>query len=360
MPSILALNMRTALLSGSYTAVTFETALATATNAAAFTELVNIYTSSEMLVNSTTAFPVIIGSSTARTISSNGQAFLRACANSGYATEQLVTTANGAALFGIVLRDNSGSRFRHWRDYTANYNRIKGFVNKSGSKLKSQVFTSTAVWSPTFPLQAMSIFGVGGGSSGYRDTLGGVGGGGGEIECINIDQGSLPSVNQTVTIGSGGVFASPQGVATTVGSLFTASGGILNFAPVGGVGGGSTTNGGYINFTDWENPLTAAFQCFSASQQGGNGGAAVNAILGLPGKDGLPGSGGNPSYGTTSGEQAAGGRAYGGGGGSAGGTSTTSGAADANTGGGGGGSDGAAAVAANGGSGIAVIYWLEA
>ena len=100
MPSLTAIGLRTALLSGTYTAGTFETALATASTAAAFTELVNTYGSAEILVNSTVALPVITGASTARTIAGNGPAFLRACANSSYATEQLVTTTNGAALFG--------------------------------------------------------------------------------------------------------------------------------------------------------------------------------------------------------------------------------------------------------------------
>ena len=358
MPSISALIMRTDLLSGTYTAGTFETALGTSSNAAAFTELANSYGSAEMLANSTTAFPVIAGSSTARTIATNAPAFLRACANSGYATEQLVTTADGATMFGIVLRDTSGSRFGHWRNFTNNYNLIKSFVNKSGSKLKSQTFTSTGTWTAPATLRAMSIFGVGGGASGVASTVGGRGGGGGEIECLNIPLASLPSTNQTVTIGAGGTSGSSgNGANTTVGALFTASGATWGGA---GSGGGTTTNGGYINFTDWEYPLTTAFQCFTASQQGGNGGAGnttISATLGNPGEDGLPGSGGNPCY-DSSGATA--GRAYGGGGGGSANSSSTNGsAADANTGGGGGGTDGGGTYGGNGGSGIAVIYWLE-
>jgi hypothetical protein len=347
--------MRTDLLSGTYTAGTFQTALATAANSAAFTELANSYGSAEMLVNSTTAFPVIAGSSTARTIATNAPAFLRACANSGYATEQLVTTADGAELFGIVLRDATGSRFSHWRNFTNNYNLIKSFVNKSGSKLKSQTFTSTGTWTAPASIKAMSIFGVGGGASGVANTTGGDGGGGGEIECLNVPFASLPSANQTVTIGAGGTSGSSgNGANTTVGALFTASG-----ATWGGAnpGGGTTANGGYINFTDWEEPFTAAFQCFTASQQGGSSPVGTSGTLGGSGGDGLPGSGGNPSYDSVS---ATGGRAYGGAGGSAGQTSNTSGGnASANTGGGGGATDGAGTYGGNGGSGIAVIYWLE-
>lgn len=357
MPSISALQMRTALLSGTYTAVTFQTALATAANSAAFTELANSYGSAEMLVNSTTAFPVIAGSSTARTIATNAPAFLRACANSGYATEQLVTTADGAELFGIVLRDATGSRFSHWRNFTNNYNLIKSFVNKSGSKLKSQTFTSTGPWTAPASIKAMSIFGVGGGASGVASSSGGRGGGGGEIECLNVPFASLPSTNQTVTIGAGGTAGSLGiGGNTTVGALFTASG-----ATWGGssIGGGSTTNGGYINFTDWEEPFTAAFQCFTASQQGGSSSSEASTTLGGAGGDGLPGSGGNPSYDSVG---ATAGRAYGGAGGTAASTSSSSGsAAAANTGGGGGGSDsgGVPTYGQNGGSGIVVIYWLE-
>lgn len=355
MPSISALQMRTALLSGTYTAVTFQTALATAANSAAFTELANSYGSAEMLVNSTTAFPVIAGSSTARTIATNAPAFLRACANSGYATEQLVTTADGAELFGIVLRDTTGSRFSHWRNLTNNYNLIKSFVNKSGSKLKSQTFTSTGTWTAPASIKAMSVFGVGGGASGRANTSGGGGGGGGEIECLNVPLASLPSTNQTVTIGAGGTSGSSGiGGNTTVGALFTASGATFG----SGAGGGSTTNGGYINFTDWESPFTAAFQCFNASQKGGTQTIpGTSGTLGGPGGDGLPGSGGNPSYDSTG---STGGRAYGGSGGSAGQTSNLGGNnASANTGGGGGGADSAGTYAGDGGSGIAVIYWLE-
>lgn len=354
MPSLTAIGLRTALLSGTYTAGTFETALATASTAAAFTELVNTYGSSEILVNSTVALPVITGSSTARTIAGNGPAFLRACANSSYATEQLVTTTNGAALFGIVLRDNTGGKFSHWRDISGNYTRIKAWVNATGSKLKSQTFTSSETWTKPTTLYAMSIFAVGGGGKGSADDYGG-GAGGGEIECVNVAFASLPGANQTVTIGSGSTSTASSGGDTTVGSLITASGGASTATTTGAAGGGTTANGGYINFTEWESPLFAAFQCVNAAQKGGNG-ASGSATTNLPGSDGLPGTGGNPAY-LSPNTLSTGGRAYGGGGGAGVNGSSTGGAASANTGGGGGGGTGAAG--GNGGSGIAVIYWLE-
>ena len=365
MPSLTAIGLRTALLSGTYTAGTFETALATASTAAAFTELVNTYGSAEILVNSTVALPVITGASTARTIAGNGPAFLRACANSSYATEQLVTTTNGAALFGIVLLDSTGGKFSHWRDISGNYTRIKSWVNASGSKLKSQSFTSSGTWTKPTTLYAMSIFAVGGGGSGSAYSNGsGSGGGGGEIECVNVAFGSLPGANQTVTIGAGGAsVSSPSngnpGTNTTVGSLITASFGSGGLSASGGTGGGTTANGGYVNFTEWEQPLFAAFQCVNAAQKGGNGGRGRGSAsaVGTKGSDGLPGSGGNPAYDTPD-TTSEGGKLYGGGGGGfCDNIAANGGSAAANTGGGGGGFGLAAGGA--GGSGIAVIYWLE-
>lgn len=364
MPSLTAIGLRTALLSGTYTAGTFETALATASTAAAFVELVNTYGSSEILVNSTVAFPVIAGSSTARTISSNAPSFLRACANSSYATEQLVTTTDGAALFGIVLRDATGGKFSHWRDISVNYSRIKAWVNATGSKLKRQIFTSTGPWTKPTTLYAMSIFAVGGGSlGGYIGAGGAAGGSGGEIECVNIAFASLPAANQTVTIGSGGTTGTPNGGNTTVGSLITASGATSpGYSSTPTAGGGTTASGGYAAFTDWEAPLFAAWQCVNASQQGGSGGAGNGSgiTVGLPGADGLPGTGGNPGYGTPTTAPKSG-SAYGGGGGSAADVgATTPVAAAANSGAGGGGYDFTSPSAGSaGGSGIAVIYWLE-
>lgn len=370
MPSLTAIGLRTALLSGTYTAGTFETALATASTAAAFTELVNTYGSAEILVNSTVALPVITGASTARTIAGNGPAFLRACANSSYATEQLVTTTNGAALFGIVLRDNTGGKFSHWRDISGNYTRIKAWVNASGSKLKSQSFTSSGTWTKPTTLYAMSIFAVGGGSYGGYSTAGGAGGSGGEIECVNVPFASLPGANQTVTIGTGGTNGrsgtplTPNGGNTTVGSLITASGATApgnSSTPT--AGGGTTTNGGYASFTEWESPLIAAWQCINASQQGGAGGAGSGSgvSVGSPGASGLPGSGGNPGYGTPTTRPQAG-KSYGGGGGGEADTGFVSVPADATANSGGGGAGADTSIASNsghGGSGIAVIYWLE-
>ncbi len=347
--------MRTALLSGQYTAGTFETALATTANAGYFTELCNTYGSADILVNSSTALPVIVGSSTARTIATNAPTFLRACANSSYATEQLVTTTNGANLFALVLRDNTGGKFSHWRDITTNYNRIKSWVNASGSKLKSQTFTSSGTWTKPTTLLAMSIFAVAGGGKGSQDDYGG-GAGGGEIECVNVASGSLPGSNQTVTIGAGSTSTASSGGDTTVGTLITASGGGSTSTTAAGVGGGTTANGGYLAFTEWKTPLTAAFQCVNAAQKGGNG-ASGAASTWTPGSDGLPGTGGNPAYNATALVLSTGGKAYGGGGGSGENGSSAGGAAAANTGGGGGGGTGAAG--GNGGSGIAVIYWLE-
>lgn len=360
MPSFGSINLRTDLLEGDYSAATFNTALTDPTIAAQFTELVNSYVSAETLANSTVALPVILGSANARTIAANGPAFLRACANSGYATHQLVTTVNGADLFALVLTDTTGHRFSHWRNISANYNRLKMYVNATGSRLRRQIFTTSGTWTLPNTLRAMSIFAVGGGG-GSRNFWAAGAGGGGEIVCLNVVE--LPNTDQMVTIGAGGVggtSGSPGG-NTSVGTLINAIGGNgSGGSSIGGAGGGTTTNGGYKSFTDWEDPLDAVFQCVSASQKGGAGGNH-GFDIGQAGEDGLPGTGGRPGF-TTPSTGAQPGRRFGGGGGGTGstrpgygfdGVSTGGVSAAANSGAGAGGRS------ASGGSGIVVIYWLE-
>ncbi|MEJ5201900.1 MAG: glycine-rich domain-containing protein [Anaerolineales bacterium] len=349
MPSFGSINLRTDLLEGDYSAATFNTALTDPTIAAQFTELVNSCVSAETLANSTVALPVILGSANARTIAANGPAFLRACANSGYATHQLVTTLNGANLFALVLADTTGHRFSHWRNISANYQRLKTYVNATGSRLRRQTFTTSGTWTLPATLRAMSIFAVGGGGGSENYSEGG--GGGGEIVCANVVE--LPNTNQMVTIGAGGTggqnTGSPGG-NTSVGTLINAIGGNGTTSSIGGAGGGTTTNGGYKSFTDWEDPLNAVFQCVSASQKGGDGGNYGSGI-GKAGGDGLPGTGGRPGF-TVPWTAAQPGRRFGGGGGGYG-DGPYGVSADANSGAGAGGRY------ANGGSGIVVIYWLE-
>lgn len=350
MPSLGSINLRTDLLEGDYSAATFNTALTDPTIAAQFTELVNSYVSAETLANSTVALPVILGSANARTIAANGPAFLRACANSGYATHQLVTTVNGANLFALVLKDTTGHRFSHWRNISANYQRLKTYVNATGSLLRRQIFTTSGTWTLPATLRAMSIFAVGGGGGSQAyDVLDG-GGGGGEIVCVNVV--ALPNTDQMVTIGAGGGISTYSGLPggnTSVGTLINAIGG-NGGTNIGGAGGGTTKNGGYKSFTDWEDPLDAVFQCVSASQKGGTGGNYGNGI-GQAGGDGLPGTGGRPGFSAPQ-TSAQPGRRFGGGGGGQG-VEVSGVSASANSG------AGAGAGASNGGSGIVVIYWLE-
>jgi len=217
---------------------------------------------------------------------------------------------------------------------------------------------------------------VGGGGGSMKNIAAEAGGGGGAGQ---IRQGSVYlSANQTVTVGAGGgifdmaenateIFT--QGVATSIGSLISASGNVSRANPNGstlwftGGGAGGSASTARSNITE------SAFQGFqggtssSANNGGGGGGNTARGSNGGTTTGGAAGAGFDVSA-FISGSALF--KAMGGGGGGsitggtaatggvAGSTGTTPSAGNANSGGGGGGGFGVTTTG-SGGSGIAYV-----
>lgn len=358
MPSIKSYAVRDLILSGQMDSSALETFLGNPINVPIFLEICNSTYVFDPLSNYASALGVILASATARTLILSSPEALRSLANSPDATSTLIKTTNGALLFAGVLRDMTGAKFSHWRNYANNYQVVKLLVNASGSKLKRQIFLSSGTWTaPGTPPLAQSGMIWGGGAGGN---------------------------------GAGGT--NNNGGATSFGTE-TAQPGQQN-----GNGGGTTTNGGWINFTDTD-IMNAPFQVVNASNIGGSGGSDPSgaSLSAGDGGDGLPGSGGGAGFANPNTNGRAGRNYCGGGGGgirNAGGSGSSQPAAPANSGSGGGGlvstsnsgargggggeikafnldvpfatnktvtiGIGGVSSTCNGGSGGAITYWLEA
>jgi hypothetical protein len=225
--------------------------------------------------------------------------------------------------------------------------------------VKRQVFTSSGTWTYPGSLSFLAVLCIGAGGNGVAGTdilRYRTGGGGGESECV-VATTSLPSSNQTVTIGTATpTTANLQVESTSFGAFCTALGGFNGEASVGstntvgsGAGGGTTTGGGR-NSCDDTDITNAVVMTRNWAQKGGNGGIFNSGVYtaATQGLVGTAGTGGGSTNATAGG-------AYGNGGG--GNYSTGTGAnASANTGSGAGSTY---TTDYTGGSGICIVWWVE-
>lgn len=350
------------LLGGYIDSAALETALTT--NDAflgAFNRLLKSGTV-KALLSSSTAFGVIAGSTSAFAALLDQSGELLAASDS--ATTAISDNSN--AIKTVVT---NATYLNLWQNVPANKTRLQARINASGSKLKRQEWTSSGTWTaPGTPIVALSVFAIGGGGNG---GIGGWDGGSTRAETGSGGSGaesatksattSLPTTNQTVTVGA-------VTAASSFGAFLTAAGGESGikgtFYPAGG---GSDVSAIYD--TDFQN---AIWQPNTASKRGGDGGWSFNITNnsnGNPGVAGLTGSGG--AAGTQGGGSAVSagagsGAGSGGGGGAAiypggaaGANGASVGAGNYGCGGGGGSGTSGASTGGTGGSGLVIAYWVE-
>lgn len=352
------------LLGGNITSVQLESAITTNDSFnGAWKRLLRSGTIKSLIAN-TTAFGIIAGSATAF-------GDLLTIAGTQLAASDSATTAISNDSNAIKTVVTSATHLNLWNNVPANKTRLQARINASGSKLKRQVWKTSGTWTaPVTPIVALSVFAIGGGGNGGNggwdggSTRGEAGSGGSGAEASTKSATtSLPTTNQTVTVGS-------AAAASSFGSFLTAAAG------VSGSKGGSTTSGGgsdvsSIYDSDLEN---AIYQPTTASKQGGNGangGLSSGNVNGSAGIGGLSGSGGiagtqNGSSCTNAGAGA--GLTSGGGSGAIiypGGASAANGADATNIadqygcGGGGGSGTAGASSGGVGAPGAVVAYWVE-
>lgn len=353
------------LLGGYIDSTALETALTTNDQfAGAWKRLLRSGTA-KALIASPASFDIIAGSATAfgQLLELSGAQL----AASDSATEAI--SNNSTAIKTVVT---NSTYLNLWNNVSANKTRLQARINASGSKLKRQEWTSSGTWTaPGTPIVALSIFAVGGGGTGASGGWNGGstqaesgGGGSGAESATKSATTSLPTTNQTVTVG---LWAS----TSSFGSFLTAAAGQNGIRPTSGsaqaVGGGSDV--GTIYDTDPEN---AIWQPATANKKGGSGGVAFAGSYnsnGFAGASGLTGGGG--AGGTQNGSsctQANNGTGLGSGGGSgafiypsgAGAANGASvGAGNYGCGGGGGSGTAGASNGGTGSDGIVIAYWVE-
>ncbi len=351
------------LLGGYIDSTALETALTTNDQfAGAWKRLLRSGTA-KALIASPASFDIIAGSATAfgQLLELSGAQL----AASDSATEAI--SNNSTAIKTVVT---NSTYLNLWNNVPANKTRLQARINASGSKLKRQEWTSSGTWTaPGTPIVALSIFAVGGGGNGGNggwnggSTAGEAGAGGSGAEsATHSATSSLPTTNQTVTVGT-------AAVASSFGSFLTADPG------VSGTKGGSTTSGGGSDVSSIYDqiPSAAIWQPNTASKQGGNGGnggssggnvGGTAGLVGLSGTGGAAGTvAGGPSATTAgggSGIGSAGGSGaiiYPAGAGAANGASV--GAGNYGCGGGGGSGTAGASNGGTGSDGIVIAYWVE-
>lgn len=363
--SFKAQHIAALLLGGNISSANLETKLTTDDAwLGAWRALLKSGTSKALIAN-TTAFGIIAGSNTAF-----GELITAAGTQLAASDSATIAISNDSNAIKTVVTNQTYLDF--WNTVPANKARLQARINASGSKLKRQVWTSSGTWTaPVTPIVALSVFAIGGGGTGASGGWNGGstqaesgGGGSGAESATKSATTSLPTTNQTVTVG---LWAS----TSSFGSFLTAAAGQNGIRPTSGsaqaVGGGSDV--GTIYDTDPEN---AIWQPATANKKGGSGGVAFAGSYnsnGFAGASGLTGGGG--AGGTQNGSsctQANNGTGLGSGGGSGAfiypyGAGAANGltAFAPNYGSGGGGGSGTAILSAGGtgAPGLVVAYWVE-
>lgn len=313
------------------------------------------------LISSSVAFGIIAGSSTAMSELLNN-------AGSALAASDSATVAisnNSNAIKTVVTNP---TYLNYWNSVPSNKARLAARVNASGSKLKRQIWTTSGTWTaPGTPIVALSVFCLGPGGNGatgsWSPTASCGGGGGGGESATKSATTSLPTSNQTVTVGS-------PGSSSSFGSFLSAASGANGTYNTGAQAAGGGSDSGVIYDSD---PLNAIWQSNTASLQGGygaHGSFGGSNLNGLPGEAGLGPSSVGGIAGTTNGiscTSAGAGIGYGSGGGSgagiypSGASAAHGNAAASNSGSGGGGGSGTStiAVGGSGGTGLVIAWWIE-
>jgi len=363
-----AVTLRTDLLSDVYTGATLDTFLATSTNVAPYNELLSSAADIELLVGSEFAFTnAIIDSSTGWTLLSRVDTALRAIANSDYATNIMAGTGFGDKFKDFF--DPDYSRFSdHYQNIPANLARIKKQVNKSGSTLNRQIYTSNGSFTFSGTLYAVSVFGVGGGAGGDAGSIND-GGGAGGLKTYNFTPAEIAlfSSPESVVRGNGGASSTSgqqqkAGQASTM-DVFSIAGGLANSRT-----GGGTTDGSIDDVIF--DPKFAVWQPTNVEIQGGDGGFGTSTLgeRATRGQEVLVNTAGLPGYVEGGDRSISGTRGMGylaGGGGSI--RASSSYTTDytifvENIGAGGGGAPyggGSIGTSLQGAVGIMIVYWIE-
>lgn len=360
--TLLGLNIKNRLLAGSLDSSALQTELGDDNYLAAFKNIIASKQSMEQLISDETAFTAIAGSALASGV----------IAASDKTTKFLCR--NSQALY---IAFTNSSMYQAYVSNTNNKIRMRKQVNAGRSKLKRLIYTADNTFTqPTNGMLAYILAGVGGGGGGGSASAdsGGGGGGGGQSKFI-VKTSGLTSENIDIVIGNSGapVLNSP-GTAGTITTFTTSITSTLLLSSAGGGGGsglstgngpfsggsgGGSTSGGSVydgNLIDAFWPVFA-----DSSVKGGDGGEGRPGNTGENGEDGIFGSGGlgHVAYSI----EASPGTGFGSGGGGGGSNGTFGGRLDAQNNSGCGASGGSvtnfSAGTGYGGTGFAVIYYIE-
>ena len=257
------------LVSGDMDSTELQTFLGTSSNLLEFISLLDTIQYCRIAFEKSTSRNTIFGSALAKAELFSKEIPLFVIASSDVITEAIVADKT----FYDAYR----------RNYK-NYQRLKSFVNVSGSKLKRVEFLSSGTFTiPGTGLAALSIAGVGDGGDSYSGPLGDAGAGG-DVATKKLLTG-LPTSNVTVTVG---------GATSTFGSILTVTKGANGTSFGVGVGGGTTSGGGLPNISDTD-ILNAALQFNDVTIKGADGALANQkgkvVVFGTPAELGQGGNG---------------------------------------------------------------------
>ena len=267
------------LVSGDMDSTELQTFLGTSSNLLEFISLLDTIQYCRIAFEKSTSRNTIFGSALAKAELFSKEIPLFVIASSDVITEAIVADS----LKAVNLFSNKTFYDAYRRNYK-NYQRLKSFVNVSGSKLKRVEFLSSGTFTiPGTGLAALSIAGVGDGGNSYSGPLGDAGAGG-EFATKKLLTG-LPTSNVTVTVG---------GATSTFGSILTVTKGANGTSFGVGVGGGTTSGGGLPNVSDTD-ILNAALQFNDVTIKGADGAVANQkgkvVVLGTPAEIGQGGNG---------------------------------------------------------------------
>jgi hypothetical protein len=355
MGSLGAVSLQRRILAGALTGTTLETELSTSINRADFKLLMSVKSMVRPIVEQSTALDILKNSTTAKSIIFESNGFLRAvndslqgsknvCMDSQFLKECL----NNENFFEAMKENN----FRFWRNH----------LNRSYSKLKRKIITSSGTEAFTNNVIAYSLVLIGAGGSGSPLVSSSLAGGtGGEFK-INVNNTGFSTGSYTATVGIGGDGTVSNGNGTDTIFLSTTSEGgqrgldASTSTPPSGESGGVTSGRGKEGISDID-ILNAIWQYETLSVKGAYGSFnPVTLFSNIKGENGLIGKGGQ-DYNRA-------GTGFCSGGGAGKNSPNSNGGENAldNTGCGGGSADQSASgsTVGKGGSGLIILHYIEA